>query len=578
MLNVSHVFKSYGVTTILDDISFVLNRGERAGLVGVNGAGKTTLLRIIAGVESPDKGSARLDAHATLGYLPQGQQLDDALTLDALVRQSVSEWSSAQQEMDTLAEQLERDAANAALLAVYSHAAARFEELGGYGVETRIEEVLRGLGLDSVPRDLSIGKLSGGQRTRAGLARLLIAEPSLLLLDEPTNHLDVEALEWLERFIQGYAGAALIVSHDRVFLDNTVSQILELDDVSHHLTVYHGDYSDYDLAKARERAQQWSAYQDQQIELARLADAARQIRGIAKFRKGGKADTNDKFAKGFFANRGKATVARAKHLEKRIEQIETNEKIEKPKPGYALKLDFGEMPRSGQMVLSLEEVGYTFDDRPQKTDDRPQTTDSDLPSAVSSRSLANRPRSSFLLRDVNVLLRHGERIALVGANGTGKSTLLKIIVGELQPSEGTVRLGANVRIGYMPQEQETLNASQTPLALIRSLMPVDETDARHFLHFFMFERDEVFTPIGSLSYGERARLILAKLVSEKSNLLVLDEPINHLDIPSRERFEAALDAFPGTILVAAHDRAFIDRLATGIWAIENKAVRAYGRE
>lgn len=544
MLQVSHVSKTYGIRTILDDVSFVLNRGDRAGLVGPNGAGKTTLLRIIAGLEQPDSGYARLDSKSTLGYLPQGQTFAEHLTLDSLVRQGVNKWDDARQTMDTLAQRLEQHASDNNLLQEYADAVTRFEDLGGYDVETRIEEVLRGLGLADVPRDLPIEKLSGGQRTRAGLARLLISEPDVLILDEPTNHLDVQALEWLEEFLRDYAGAALIVSHDRLFLDHTVSLILALDDETHQLTPYHGDYTAYESAKGRELEKAWAAYQDQQVELAQLSDAARQIRGIAKFRKGGKADTNDKFAKAYFANRSKATVGRATHLEKRIEKILTEDKLEKPKAGYAMKLEFGEMPRSGQMVLGLEDVGMAFG-------------------------------SHWLYRHVSPVLRHGERIALVGANGTGKSTLLRNIVGEIPPTEGTVRPGTNVRLGYMPQEQETLDPAQTPLALIRSLMPVDETDARHFLHFFMFEGGEVFTPIGSLSYGERARLILAKLVAEKSNVLILDEPINHLDIPSREHFQAALDAFPGTILVAAHDRAFIDRFATGIWAIENQTVRAY---
>lgn len=544
MLNLSHVSKSYGIQTVLDDVSFIVNPGERAGLVGPNGAGKTTLLRIIAGIEPSDAGVARVGERATLGYLPQGQELDNALSLDALVRQGVRAWDDSKRAMDELASKLASEPPKAALLAEYTNSFSRFESLGGYDVETRIQDVLRGLGLDRVPLEMPVDKLSGGQRTRAGLARILISEPDVLLLDEPTNHLDVEALEWLEHFIRHYQGAALIVSHDRVFLDHTVSQILELDDTTHRVAVYHGNYSDFEAAQARELERQWSAYEDQQIELARLTDASRHLRGVAKFRKGGKADTNDKFAKGFFANRSKATVARAKHIEKRIEHIQTVEKIDKPSAGYAMKLDFGEMPRSGQMVMALEQIGKSIDGCP-------------------------------LFQNVSQVLRHGERIALIGANGTGKSTLLKIIVGAVPPTQGTVRLGANVRIGYMPQEQETLPQAQTPLALVRSLMPVDETDARHFLHYFMFGGDEVFTPIGKLSYGERARLILAKLVSEKSNFLILDEPVNHLDIPSRQRFEAALDAFPGTILVAVHDRAFIDRFSSGIWSIEGGTLRAY---
>jgi len=547
MLHVSHLSKSYGAATILDDVSFVLHRGERAGLVGVNGAGKTTLLRIIAGIEQPDAGFARLDAHATLGYLPQGLNLDKALTLDALIRQGVREWNSAQRAMDALAEQLEREASNVKLLADYSDACARFEALGGYEVETRIAEILRGLGLENVPRELPIAKLSGGQRTRAGLARLLIAEPSVLLLDEPTNHLDVDALEWLEQFIQNYAGAALIVSHDRVFLDNTISQIIELDAETHRVKMYHGDYSDYVIAKERERAKQWETYNDQQAEIRRLEQDIARTKEQALWVE--KTTTSRQPTVRRYA---KKVARKAKSREKKLERyLESDDRVEKPKAGYALKLDFGEMPRSGQMALSLEEVGHSYQ------------------SPVSSRQ-------SFLFRNVNAILRHGGRVALVGANGTGKTTLLKIIVGELEPTEGHVRLGANVRIGYMPQEQEILDAKQTPLSLIRSLMPMDETDARHFLHYFMFEQAEVFTPIGKLSYGERARLILAKLVAEKANVLILDEPINHLDIPSRENFQAALDAFPGTILVAVHDRAFIQRFATRIWEIKEGRLESRG--
>src|SRR5581483_175788 len=373
MLHVTQISKSYGIQTVLEDVSFILNRGERVGLVGPNGAGKTTLLRILAGLEKADAGSVRLDTHATLGYLPQGlaqeqssSELQTDITLDALVRQGVHEWEAARVAMDELANRLAMEPTDSALLADYGKAVERFEALGGYDVETRIAHVLSGLELDKGARDLLIARLSGGQRTLTGLARLLIAKPSVLLLDEPTNHLDVAALEWLEEFIRDYAGAALIVSHDRVFLDRTVTKILELDDETHQVTTYHGNYSEYEAAKVRELEQQWAAWQDQQSELARLTDAARHLRGIAKFRKGGKADTNDKFAKAFFANRSKATVARAKGIEKRIEHIQAEEKVDKPKAGYALKLDFGrvpglgEMPRSGQMVLALEQVGMRF--------------------------------------------------------------------------------------------------------------------------------------------------------------------------------------------------------------------------
>ncbi|HEX9077360.1 MAG TPA: ATP-binding cassette domain-containing protein, partial [Anaerolineae bacterium] len=328
------------------------------------------------------------------------------------------------------------------------------------------------------------------------------------------------------------------VSHDWVFLDATVNRILELDLQTHHVTSYPGNYTDYVEAKERELEKQWVAWQDQQDEIARLKSAAAHLRGLARFRKGGKADSGDKFAKGFFANRGLETMRRAKRIEARLDQLMTDDRVDKPRQSYQMRLEFGEMPRGGQIVVALEHLGHAFGER-------------------------------WLFRDANLTLRHGERIALVGSNGSGKTTLLRIIAGELAPSEGSVRIGANVRLGYMPQEQETLDPDATPLALIRQMAPMDETAARHFLHFFLFEKDDVFVPVGKLSYGERTRLLLAKLVVAGANCLLLDEPINHLDIASRQRFEQSLDAFPGTIVIAVHDRAFIDRFATGIWSPEN---------
>ncbi len=543
MLQLTNISKSYGVQTILDSVSFFVHRGDRVGLVGPNGCGKTTLLRIITRLEAPDEGNVSLEPSATLGYLPQGQELAFGETVGAVVRSGLAELESARQELDWLTAQMAQDA-SAARLEEYGRALERFEALGGYEAEHHVDEVLTGLDLASVDLNAPVDQLSGGQRTRLGLARLLLSQPALLLLDEPTNHLDIDALEWLERFLNRYRGAALIVSHDRTFLDRTVTRILELDDKTHRVTAYAGNYTEYEEAKARELEKQWAAWQDQQDEITRLRSAAAHMRGLAKFRKGGKADTGDKFAKGFFANRGLETMRRAKQIERRVEHLLTDEKVDKPQASWQMKLEFGDMPRSGQIVLTLEEVGQRFDER-------------------------------WLFRHAGETLRHGERIALMGPNGSGKTTLLRIITGELEPTEGRVHLGANVRAGYMPQEQENLDPEATPLSLIRSLAPMDETQARHFLHFVLFEGDEVFTRIGELSYGERARLILAKLVLSQANLLVLDEPVNHLDIPSRERFEAALDACPGTILIAAHDRALIDRFATGIWSLEAGALHLY---
>ena len=547
MLQLTSVSKSYAAQTILGGVSFVVNAGERVGLIGPNGSGKTTLLRIIAGQEPPDHGTVSL--RASMGYLPQGIAPDDARTIAEYIRAGIAGLDDARREVETLAARMVQSP-TPETIAAYGDASARLEALGGYAVDHRAKVILAGLGLDAL-QDTPLDQLSGGQRTRVGLARVLLAEPSLLLLDEPTNHLDIAALEWLERFIASYAGAAIIVSHDWAFLDATVSRILELDDQTHRVTEYAGNYSDYVDAKAREGEQQFEAWQDQQTEIKRLTSAARHLRGIAQFRKGGKADTGDKFAKGFFANRGLETVRRAKQIERRVDHLLTDEHVNKPRQSWQMKLDFGAMPRGGQIVVTLDDLGFVF------------------------RSDERLSRPTWLFRHANLTLRHGERIALVGPNGSGKTTLLRIIAGELAPTEGSARLGANVCIGYMPQEQETLDANATPLALIRALAPMSETAARHFLHFFLFEGDEVFTRVGALSYGERARLLLARLVVSGVNCLLLDEPINHLDIPSRARFQSALDAFPGSILIATHDRAFIDQFATGIWSPRGGTIRQF---
>jgi ATP-binding cassette subfamily F protein 3 len=545
MLQVSRVSKTYGIQTILEDISFTINPSDRVGLVGPNGSGKTTLLRIITGQERPDSGRVSLDPGANIGYLAQGLEESFGATVGEVTRSGIEGLRTAQQQVEALAEQMAGDGSSSQILDAYGEALERFEALGGYTIDARIESVLAGLGLGDVAPDTPVRVLSGGQRTRLGLARLLVSEPGLLLLDEPTNHLDIAALEWLEQFLADYRGAALIVSHDRMFLNNTVSRILSLDAKTHRIAEYAGDYDDYEAAKAAEVEKQWTAWQNQQEQIAQLQAAARHVRGIARFRKGGKADSGDKFAggkHGFFANRGLETVRRAKRIEKRVEKLLTEDKIDKPKGAWQMKLDFGEMTRGGQIVVALEDLGQAFDGR-------------------------------FLFRHADLVMRHGDRVALVGPNGAGKTTLLRAIVGELRPSEGRVRLGANVRLGYMPQGHENLDPEATPLSTVQALAPMADTEARNFLHYFLFEGDDVFVPVKQLSFGEHARLILAKLVVSGVNCLVLDEPINHLDIPSRERFEAALEAFPGTVLVAAHDRAFIDRFATALWVIQDASIQ-----
>ncbi len=547
MLQLTNVSKSYSAQTVLDDASFIVNAGERVGLIGPNGCGKTTLLHIIIGQEQPDRGHVAMNPRVTVGYLAQGIAPGDARTVGEYIRAGIAGLDETRRKVEALAAQMAQTP-KPEIISAYGEAVARFETIGGYTIDHRAEEILAGLGLDA-RQDAPLDRLSGGQRARVGLARVLLAEPNLLLLDEPTNHLDIAALEWLERFIVNHRGAAIVVSHDWAFLDATVSRILELDDQTHRIKEFAGNYSDYVEAQTRAHEQQFEEWQDQQTEIKRLRQAAHHLRGVAKFRKGGKADSGDKFAKGFFANRSLATVRRAKQIEERVTHLQTDERVDKPKSSWKMKLDFGAMPRGGEIVVALEDLGFAF-----------------------AGDHEGRP---YVFRHANLTLRHGERIALVGPNGSGKTTLLRVLAGELAPTEGSVRVGANVRIGYLPQEQETLDANATSLSILRELAAMSETDARHFLHFFLFEGDEVFTRAAVLSYGERARLLLARLVVSGVNCLLLDEPINHLDIPSRARFSAALDAFPGTILIATHDRAFIDSFATGIWSPQQGTIQKY---
>jgi ATP-binding cassette subfamily F protein 3 len=547
MLHVSNISKSFGDETVLQDISFIVNSGERVGLVGPNGCGKTTLLSIILGLEQPDGGQVRLSPSGlSVGYLAQALIFELGETMAQALARVTVEHSQAWAEMQRYAKLMSTSTDRqdiAVLTEAYAEAEIRFEAAGGYELEARLETVLAGLELADTPRNLPVDHLSGGQKTRLGLAGLLIRQPRLLLLDEPTNHLDIDALDWLEAWLRGYDGAILIVSHDRAFLDAVTTRTLVIDPTTHTLRDFAGNYTAYAETLAYEIEQQWTAYKDQQEEIARLQQAARHLRGQAKFRVGGKTDTPDKFAKGFFANRSAGTVGRAKQLERRIEQLLTDERIDKPGRQWQLNLNFANDASGARQVLSLAGVAMAFD-------------------------------GNLLFEDVTLTLTHGQRVVLIGPNGTGKTTLLRIITGDLTPTSGEVKLGAGVKLGYLAQEQEILEPELNPYETIRSVAEnMNQTEIRTFLHSFLFAGDEVFIQNSNLSFGERARLMLALLVAQGCNFLLLDEPVNHLDIPSRERFEEALSQFPGTILAVVHDRAFIQRVATGIWELRDKQIK-----
>ena len=532
MLSIHNLNKNFGIQPVLKNINFNISAGERIGLIGANGSGKTTLMRILAGFEHPDSGDvASTHPNLRVGYLAQGMEFEPQETLQSALRLDSDSQSDPALEVESLALALSQNPNDTALQAQYDSALLKLS-----GDSTQPSAVLEPLGLSHFPVDTPIAHLSGGQKTRLMLARVLLGDPRLLLLDEPTNHLDIEMLEWLENWLNHFNGAALIVSHDRTFLDNTVTKVLELDSFTHTIKTYDGNYSDYLEQKLLEYDKQMQAYQDQQDEIAQLKRAARHIRNLTVMKKGGKSDSGDKFAKGFFGNRATKNVAgRAKNLEARIDQLLTDDKIDKPQGTWKLKLDFGAPEHQSKDVLVTDSlsVGYTLEQP--------------------------------LLTNINLFIRAGQRVVLTGANGSGKTTFIRTIVGKIPALTGSFRLGGATKLGYMAQEQELLNPALNSVQTIQSVSAINETETRNFLHYFLFKGDAALRPAGELSFGERARLQLALLVAKGCTFLILDEPINHLDIPSRERFEEALENFNGTILAVVHDRSFIERFASDVW-------------
>jgi ATP-binding cassette subfamily F protein 3 len=536
-LNVNQISKSFGVDPILEGVSFGLKNGERLGLVGPNGCGKTTLMRIIAGLDRPDAGTvSRTPFDLRLGYLSQGFAPDPGDTLAGFLTRMEGDLPALTQRLEELALTLATQPDQPALQREYDEVLAemaRVDESIGRG-----PVVLKALGLSELPGDLAVGALSGGQKTRLALAGILLSNPQVLLLDEPTNHLDIAMLEWLETWLLGFPHAALIVSHDRTFLDHVATGILDLDPLTRTVKRYEGNYSDYLEAKQSERERQWQAFTDQQDEIVRLRSAATHMRDLAHAHKGGKADpkNTDGFSVGFFANRGKESIQKAKNIEKRIGRMLNEDHVDKPAQTWQMKVDWGDTAATGRDVLVLEDAAVGYGD-------------------------------NVLIRDIRLTLRSGARVALIGPNGTGKTTLIKVITGRLEPLSGSVRLGSNVHLGYMAQEQENLDYSLNALDTIGRAMSQNQTEVRSYLSKFLFKGDDVFTPVEKMSYGERARLTLALLVAQGCNFLVLDEPINHLDIPARTQFEQALRNFEGSVLAVIHDRYFIEVYASEIWEV-----------
>jgi ATP-binding cassette, subfamily F, member 3 len=518
ILSVQDLTKFYGSEQIFSKVSFQLAEREHVALVGVNGAGKSTILRIVADIESADQGRI-ISANGTrITYLPQEAKFASNRTVLEEARHAFEPVLIDAERMRSIEDRLSSaiDAEMDALLEEYDRLLHRFEIHGGYDIEHRSEEVLSGLGFSDDQFDEPVRRLSGGQKTRVALAKALLADPDLLLLDEPTNHLDLVMLEWLETFLRGWGGACLVVSHDRYFLDRVTTRTLEVAFGS--LEDYPAPYTGYLKLRQERRARKMKEFEEQQEYIARTEEFIRRYKAGQRSREA----------------RGRQT---------RLERLE---RIERPQDQQDLNIRIGSTVRSGNSVLKTTplEIGY-----------RPTGDHQNAPVR--------------LLSTKDLLIERGDRVGLIGPNGGGKTTLLRSLTGEIPLLKGRFELGTNVKVGYYAQAHEQLPADGTPLSIVLSSQPMGEESARNYLGRFLFSGDDVFKPIAGLSGGERSRLALAMLLLQQANFLILDEPTNHLDISARESLEEMLRAFDGTILFVSHDRYFVDRIATRIWAIEN---------
>lgn len=521
ILSCNNISKSFGTDVIIKSCSFNIEDHEKAAIVGINGAGKSTLLKIITGIEPADTGLVTLAKDKTLGYLAQQQNLgsdntiyDELLSVKQYILDMEKELRSIEKRMNTAdGDELEN------LMKKYSDLNHRFEMENGYAYKSEITGVLKGLGFSEEDFTLNVNTLSGGQKTRVALGRLLLAKPDIILLDEPTNHLDMESIRWLENYLLNYNGAVLIVAHDRYFLDKIVSKIIELDNGV--ATVFSGNYTDYAAKKAILRNMKLKEYLNQQREIKHQEDVITKLKQF---------------------NREKS-IKRAESREKMLDKIEIIDKPQELNDKMNIKLEPNVV--SGNDVLTISGLSKSFDD-------------------------------VTLFDNIDIEIKRGERVALIGNNGTGKTTILKLINGIIEPDSGSIYLGAKVNIGYYDQEHHVLDPDKTIFDEIRDAYPdLNNTQIRNTLAAFLFTNEDVFKYIRDLSGGEKGRVSLAKLMLSNANFLILDEPTNHLDIVSKEILENALNNYTGTVLFVSHDRYFINAAATRIIELSNKTVVNY---
>ena len=520
ILSCNHISKSYGVETILNDCSFFINDNEKAAIVGNNGAGKSTIMKIIMGEVSPDDGNVIIGKDKTIGYLAQYQDLGSNTTIYEEVKSVKQNLIDMEQKLLEYEKEMAKVSGDelSKLIETYTNLEHRFQLLNGYSYKSEIEGVIKGLGFTENDFNKSVGNLSGGQKTRVALCKLLLEKPDIIMLDEPTNHLDLNSIKWLETYLLNYNGAVLIIAHDRYFLDKIVSKVIEIE--NHKAHVYSGNYSDFAVKKQELRVATMNAYLKQQSEIKHQEEVIAKLRSYKQ----------EKFYK------------RAESREKQLEKMDLIEKPEELKNNMTIKLEPDIV--SGNDVLSVENLEKSY--------------------------------NTLLFKNISFEIKRGEHVAIIGDNGTGKTTILKIINGLVDADSGMTKLGTNVHIGYYDQEQHNLTDENTLFEEIANSYPnMTNTKIRNTLAAFMFTGEDVFKRVSDLSGGEKGRLSLAKLMLSEANLIILDEPTNHLDMASKEILENAINNYTGTVLYVSHDRYFINQTANRILELTNTKLINY---
>ena len=525
VLSCNNLNKSFGIDSILENVNFTVNEYDKIGIIGVNGTGKTTLFKIISGIYGYDSGDIYTSKDCEIGYLEQNTNFHSENTILEEVLEVFKDVIEMEKYLRDLEHKISEESSNTnsttleKLMNEYSNKLEAFSDMNGYGYKSEAKGVLKGLGFSDEDMDKPISILSGGEKTRVLLGKLLLKKPTLLLLDEPTNHLDSEAIEWLEVFLKQYKGTIILISHDRYFLDQVVNRIFEIHNKK--LKTYNGNYSDFIKASAIEKELELKKFEDQQKDIKKQEESIERLKAFGR----------------------EKHLKRARSKEKALVKVDVLDKPEAYRK--KAKIEFNPSVTSGNDVLQLRDISMGYGER-------------------------------ILFKDLNLDIYRGEKVALIGANGIGKSTLFKIIMNEITPLSGDIKFGTNVNVSYFHQEQKTLNLDNTIIDEIwEDNKQLTQTSLRTMLGAFLFEGEEVFKKISTLSGGERARVAILKLILSNANLLLLDEPTNHLDIDSKEVLEEALSSYTGTIFTISHDRYFLNTVVDKVLVLDENGITEY---